>query len=399
MARQINRLTDRQVRTLSEPGRHADGDGLYLVIDPSGAKRWLLRISHHGRRRDLGLGGLRDVTLKEAREKAAEARRVTKAGGDAANPPRRDEPPPLFKDAARTLIDAQSDSWRGRDTKAHWERSLLIYAKALANKTVDQVTTEDVVDVVLPYWRSRAETGRKLRQRIEAVLDAQIAAGKREGPNPARLKGHLDKLLPKQSRKVKHRRAVHYAKAPAVMADLAQHTASSARAMEWTILTAGRESMTLLARWREIDGDVWTLPADRMKDDEQGDFAIPLSVQALAILDDVRLGEPGPDDLIFPGAKPGRPMSDQTMDKLLASMGVDATPHGFRSTFRDWAGEETDHAWEVVEMALAHKVGSGTVRAYRRMSAFAKRRVLMQEWADYVRPRPAEEASLAPNEE
>lgn len=396
MGRQINRLTDRQVRTLSQPGRHPDGGGLYLVVDPSGAKRWLLRIAHRGRRRDLGLGSLRDVSLKEAREKAAEARRATKAGEDPTNPPK---PPRTFSEASRGYVEAHAPGWRGRDTEAHWKRSLLTYAKPLASLPVDQVTTEDVVKVVKPYWRSNPETGRKLRQRIEAVLDAEAAAGGRSGPNPARLKGHLDKLLPKQSRRVQHRRAVHYDQAPAVMAALAQETVGSARAMEWTILTACRESMTLLATWGEIEGDVWRLPADRMKDDEAGDFVVPLSDQAVAVLHDMQIGTPKPSDLIFPGAKPGRPMSDQTMDKLLAKMGVDATPHGFRSTFRDWAGDKTDHAWEVIEMALAHKVGSDTERAYRRMTALEKRRRLMQDWADYVRPRRPAEASPAPNEE
>lgn len=394
MAQKVNRLTARQVQTITKPGRHADGGGLYLVVDKGGAKRWAMLVTIRGRRRELGLGSLMAFTLPEAREKAEEVRRAVARGEDPKKP---QEPPPSFSVASRAVIEELAPGWRGRDTKQHWERSLLVYAKDMADVPVDLISTDDVLGVVKPLWRSHPESGRKLRQRIETVLDAAQVKGWRSGANPARLKGHLNHLLPKQPRTVNHRRAIPYAKAPAAMELLAQTTAMSARAMEWTIFTACREGMTRFATWNEIRGDVWRIPGARMKDDEAGDFEVPLTPQALAVLETVKIGTPDPAAFIFPGAKKGKPMSDQTMDKLLATLKIDATPHGFRSTFRDWAGDMTDHPREVAEAALAHVVGSDTERAYRRKDALAKRRRLMQEWADYLRPRPA--ASEAPSEE
>lgn len=393
MARAVNRLTARKVQTETTPGRHADGGGLYLVVDASGAKRWSMLITIRGRRRELGIGSLSVFTLAEAREEAEKIRRAVGRGEDPKKPKVQ---PPRFADAASQVIAELAPGWRGRDTKAHWERSLLVYAKDIGDMPIDLVTTEDVLSVVKPMWRARPESGRKLRQRIETLLDAAAVKGWREGANPARLKGHLERLLPKQPVGVAHRRAIAHDMAPSVMARLAEQTAMSARALEWTILTAAREGMTRFATWGEIEGDVWVVPASKMKEDGQGDFRVPLTPQALAVLETVRIGEPGPDQLIFPGAKKGKPMSDQTMDALLARMDIDATPHGFRSTFRDWAGDETDHAREVAEAALAHVVGSDTERAYRRRDALAKRRRLMEDWADFIRPRPAPEGEAAP---
>lgn len=397
MARAVNRLTARQVQTISKPGRHADGGGLYLIVDPGGAKRWAMLVTIRGRRRELGLGSLNAYTLAEAREIAAQARRAIARGDD---PKRPQEPPPRFSEASEAVIAEQSPGWRGRDTKAHWERSLLTYAADIGDIPVDLITTDDVLNVVKPLWRSRPESGRKLRQRIETVLDAAAVKGWRSGANPARLKGHLDHLLPKQPRTVNHRRAIHYDAAPGAMRKIAASTAMSARAMEWTIFTAAREGMTRSATWGQVEGDVWRVPGEWMKGDGGGpDFLVPLPVQALAVLEAVRIGTPDPASLIFPGAKKGRPMSDQTMDKLLATLGIDATPHGWRSTFADWVADETDHPREVREAALAHVVGSDTERAYRRKDALAKRRRLLQDWADYLRPRPAQAAEEAPTGE
>ena len=389
MAQQLARLKERQIQTLTAPGRHADGGGLYLVVDKSGAKRWAMLITVRGRRREYGLGSLISVPSKRARELAQEMREAVARGEDPRQ--KKAEEVPTFRRAAEIVIEEQAPGWRGRDTKAHWERSLYVYAKDLGTIPVDLVETDDVLRGVRPFWKDKPESGRKLRQRIETVLDVATVRGWRQGANPARLKGHLDKLLPRQSRVVQRRRAVPYEDAPKVMASLAQETASSARALEWTILTAAREGMTRFMRWGEIKGDVWEVPAEQMKRDEQGDFRVPLTLQALAVLEAVRIGEPDPKALVFPGAR-GKIMSDQTMDAMLNRMKVDASPHGFRSTFRDWAGDCTDHPREVAEAALAHIVGSDTERAYRRRDAFAKRRALMQDWADYIRPqRPADE--------
>lgn len=394
VAREIKRLASRQVQTITKPGRHADGGGLYLIVDKGGAKRWAMLITIRGRRRELGIGNLLNVTLPEARERAEDIRRAVERGDDPRKPK---EPPPSFSEASRVVIAELAPGWRGRDTEAHWTRSLLVYAKDIADIPVDLVETEDVVGVVRPLWVSNPESGRKLRQRIESVLDAATVKGWRSGANPARLKGHLDKILPKQSKVVKHRRAIHYDNAPAAMRKIGASTSMSARAMEWTILTVAREGMTTGATWKEIVGDLWRIPGKRMKDEEAGDFIVPLSPQALAVLEKMRIGTPDPEAFIFPGAKAGKPMSDQTMDKLLTTLGIDASPHGWRSTFADWVADETDHAREVREAALAHVIQSDTERAYRRKDALRKRRLLMDDWADFVRPRP--EAGAAPNGE
>lgn len=394
MARAYKKLTDRFIRSVTEAGRYADGGGLYLVVDRNGTKRWALLITVRGRRRELGLGGFRSLTLPEARQKAEEARKALERGDD---PKRTKEPPPAFSEAAKAMIAVIAPGFRGRDTEAHWTRSLTVYAKDIANVPVDLITTDDVVRVVRPHWTARPETGRKLRQRIEALLDYCAVKGWRDAElkNPARFKGHLAKLLPRQTKRPVHHRAISYEDAPAFMERLGARTSMSARALEWTIFTAAREGMTRHTVWGDVRDGLWIIPANRMKEDSQGEFRCPLAPQALAVLDAVRLKGQKTTDLIFPGAKPGATMSDQTMDALLDRMGVNATPHGFRSTFRDWAGDMTDHPREVAEAALAHAVGDDVERAYRRGDALRKRRQLMLDWADYLRPRPPQEGEEA----
>jgi integrase len=396
VARAYKKLTERFIATAKVPGRYADGGGLYLIVDKNEAKRWALLITVRGRRREMGLGGFRSLTLPEARQKAEEARKAIERGDD---PKAAKEPPPAFSEAAKIMIAEMAPGWRGRDTESHWTRSLTGYAKDIANVPVDLISTDDVVRVVKAHWTKRPETGRKLRQRIEALLDYAAVKGWRDGElkNPARFKGHLAKLLPRQTKRPVHHRAIPYDEAPALMAELAGRTSMSARALEWTIFTAAREGMTRHTIWSDVKADLWVIPASRMKEDDRGDFRCPLTPQALAVLEAVRMKGQKPSDLIFPGAKAGRPMSDQTMDALLDRMKVDATPHGFRSTFRDWAGDMTDHPREVAEAALAHAVGDDVERAYRRGDALKKRRLLMQDWADYLRPPTAAEA--APPEE
>lgn len=394
VARAVNRLTARAVQTIVKPGRHADGDGLYLVVDDGGAKRWALLIAVHGRRREFGLGTVRDVSLSEARQKARDARQAVKRGEDPKAPR---GPSPPFSEASTALIEDMAPGWKG-NTESLWRRSLLVHARSLAKIPVSAVDTDAVLRAVRPYW-GRGETGRKLRQRIESVLDFSAARGWRDGEvrNPARLKGHMDRLLPKQSRKVRHHPALPYQDMPAFMATLAEKTESSARALEWTIYTVAREAMTLLASHGEIDEDVWVVPADHMKGEVSGDFRIPLTPQALEARRAVIVGETDPAAFIFPGQKPKRPMSARTMDLLVARLvGERAVPHGFRSTFRDWAYEETDHPREIVEAAMAHVVGDATERAYRRGDALRKRRELLTDWADFIRPRGRPEGEAAP---
>lgn len=389
MARAYKKLTERFITTVKEPGRYADGAGLYLIVDKSLAKRWALLMTVRGRRRELGLGGFRSLSLPEARQKAEEARKAIERGEE---PTREKDPPPTFADAAQAMIKEMAPGWRGRDTESHWKRSLMVYARDIGKVPIDLISTDDVLRVVKAHWTKRPETGRKLRQRIEALLDYAAVKGWRDGElkNPARFKGHLSKLLPRQIKRPAHHRAIPYEDAPKLMEALAAQTAMSARALEWTIFTAAREGMTRHTMWSDVKGDLWVIPPERMKEDDRGEFRCPLTPQALAVLEAVKNKGQKPTDLIFPGAKAGRPMSDQTMDALLDRMGIDATPHGFRSTFRDWAGDMTEHPREVAEAALAHAVGDDTERAYRRRDALNRRRALMQDWSDYLRPRRPE---------
>ena len=299
--------------------------------------------------------------------------------------------------AAEALIFEMAPGWNP-STEDHWRRSLLTHADWLASKPVDQVDTDDVLKVVRPYWKA-GDAGRKLRQRIESLLDYAAVKGWRDGElrNPARLKGHMDRLLPKQTRKVKHHPALPYQDMPGFMADLAEKTESSARALEWTIYTVAREGQTLLATQAEVSDGVWTCPGAHMKGQGSPDFRVPLTAQALASRQTLIIGEPKPDALLFPGQQ-GKPMSGRTMDLLVKRMvGEKAVPHGFRSTFRDWAYEETDHPREIVEAALAHVFGDATERAYKRGEALRKRRLLLTDWANFIRPLPAGEE--APSEQ
>lgn len=381
MARTVNRLSARTVATTTRPGRHADGGGLYLVVDKGGAKRWALLVTVRGRRREYGLGGVTAANgLKEAREKAVEALRAIERGDDPSRPAMAS---PRFSEASESVIGDLSPGWRGAKTEAGWRRSLLTHAKAIGNIPVDLIETEDVLNVVRPLWTTKPESGGKLRERIEVVLDAAKARGWRTGDNPARWRGHLALLLPKRAKLTRgHHRALPYADLPGFMAQLGEQTAMSARALEWTILTAAREDMTLGLTWGELQPGLWTIPKDRMKMGQP--HRVPLGTRTEAILETVRLEGLKPTDLVFPGAKAGRPMSNATMDALLDRMKVAVTVHGFRSTFRDWAGDKTDHPREVAEAALAHRVGDDAERAYRRGDALEKRRRLMTDWEAYA---------------
>lgn len=381
MARTVNRLTARTVATMTRAGRHADGGGLYLVVDKAGAKRWALLVTVRGRRREYGLGGVSAASgLKEAREKAVQTLRAIERGEDPAKP---STASPRFSEASATVIADLAPGWRGAKTEAGWRRSLLTHAKDIGNIPVDLIDTDDVLGVVRPLWTAKPESGGKLRERIEVVLDAAKARGWRTGDNPARWRGHLALLLPKRAKLTRgHHRALPYADLPDFMKALAGQTAMSARALEWTILTAGRESMTLGLVWGELKPGLWTIPKDRMKTEQP--HRVPLGPRTEAILDAVRTDDPKSTDLVFPGAKLDRPMSNATMDALLDRMKVEVTVHGFRSTFRDWAGDKTEHPREVAEAALAHRVGDDAERAYRRGDALEKRRRLMADWEAFA---------------
>lgn len=394
-ARTLNRLTDLIIRRAKEPGWYADGGGLYLRIYPDGSKRWVFVFQWQGKRAEMSLGPLADCSLAQARDERDSARKLVREGVNPiedrkvrrAAQEAAEAPAYTFAAWAREIAPVVAP----RAAKAHaaWLRMMTEWV-ALKDKPLPAITTEDVLASLKPYWTSRPETGRRMRMRVEAVLDAAKAKGLIPDPwqNPARWKGHLQHLLEKRATAVKHHKAMPYQDAPAFMADLAQRETMAAYALRFTILTVGRTSEVVFARRREIDRaeKVWVVPAERMK--MKREHRVPLSDAALAVVD---LATPpdgaGSDDWLFPSLfRKGKPLSTAAMDRVLDEMGLagQATVHGFRSAFRDWAGDCTNFERDVIEAALAHLVGDETERAYRRGDALLKRRKLMEAWAGYL---------------
>ncbi len=381
----MNKLNARGVTAITKPGRHGDGGGLYLVVDKSGAKRWVFLYRRDGTLREMGLGGLKAVTLARARELAGQARANLQAGVDPIAA--KNNAPvvvPTFGEEADDFIVAMGPQFRNAKHLDQWKMTLKVYAAPLRTKRVDEVSTADVLEVLKPIWLTKPETAARLRGRIERVLDAAKVRGHRSGENPALWRGHLDKLLPKRRKLTRgHHAAMPYGDVAAFVADLRKREAMAARALEFTILTAARSGETFGATWKEIDLDaaLWTVPAERMKAGRE--HRVPLTPRAVEILNELAGLGAGPDAYVFPGQREGRPLSTMAMDMILRRMKVDITVHGFRSSFRDWAGEETPFPRDVAEAALAHVVGDQTERAYRRGDALEKRRKLMLAWADF----------------
>lgn len=389
MALALNKLSARGVTSITKPGRHGDGGGLYLVVDKSGAKRWVFLYRREGTLREMGLGGLKSVSLARARELAAEARVNLQAGIDPITA--KNNAPvavPTFGEEADDFIEAMGPQFRNAKHLDQWKMTLKVYAAPLRSKRVDQIATADVLEVLKPIWLTKPETAARLRGRIERVLDAAKAKGHRSGQNPALWRGHLDNLLPKRRKLSRgHHAAMPYERVPAFFADLRARDAMAARALEFTILTAARTGETFGATWREIDlqAAIWTIPRERMKAGRE--HRVPLTSRVVEMLTELEELSTGADAYVFPGQKKGRPLSVMSMDMILRRMGIDFTVHGFRSSFRDWAGEETTFPREVAEAALAHVVGDETERAYRRGDALEKRRKLMIAWANYCEPK------------
>ncbi|GGK28199.1 tyrosine-type recombinase/integrase [Salinarimonas ramus] len=389
---QANKLSARAVATLAKPGRHSDGGGLYLNVTPTGARSWVFMWKVAGKRREMGLGPLRDVPLAKARELAADARRMVRDGAD---PLAAREPPKVmtFGEAADALITSMSASWRNAKHRAQWEMTLRDYCAPMRTKPVDEVGTDDVLAVLQPIWQSKAETASRLRGRIERVLDYAKARGLRTGENPARWRGHLDAILPRPKKLTRgHHRAMPFDDVPAFMSRLRDRVGVSARALEFLVLTAARSGEVLGMRWSEVDFDaaVWSVPAERMKGGRA--HRVPLTDRAVDIL--VELNKAAVGEYVFPGMKLNRPLSVMALEMVLRRMKVDFTVHGFRSAFRDWAGERTPFPREIAEAALAHLVGDEVERAYRRGDALEKRRALMTAWSDFVERRSASVVEL-----
>ena len=393
MVRARNKLTARTVAALSEPGKHSDGGGLYLRIDGDGGanrRRWIFRFVWRGRTKEMGLGGYPEVSLADARMARGVAEQSVHAGQDPIEARRKaartKAGKPTFGKMAEALIEAKASEWRNAKHRAQWKMTLEHYAAPLRSRSVDEIDTAAVLAVLTPLWREKPETASRLRGRIEAVLDAAKAQGHRSGENPAAWRGHLSHLLPKRGKLSRgHHAAMAYQDVPAFIERLREREAIAALALEFCILTAARSGEVLGARWSEIDisAKIWAVPAGRMK--AAREHRLPLSDRVLAIVE--KLSEARTGDFVFPGQRAGKPLSVMAMEMVLRRMNFDGvTVHGFRSAFRDWAGNETHFPREVAEAALAHVIGDKSEQAYRRGDALEKRRALMAAWASHCDP-------------
>lgn len=403
--RVLNKLSDRFVRSAKTPGYFGDGGGLWLQVSPAGTKSWVFRFTLNGKSREMGLGAEHTVSLALARERAREQRLLVLDGIDpieARNATKRTEVAVAarsvtFKAEAEAYIEAHRHGWKNAKHADQWTNTLETYAYPHIGKLlVSEIDTALVMKCLQPIWATKTETASRVRGRIESVLDYATALKHRSGDNPARWRGHLDNLLPKPSKvsKREHHAALPYAEIGAFMKALREHETIAARALQFTILTAVRTNECLGAHWSEIDlaAAVWVIPGDRMKAGKP--HRVPLSKAAVTVLKSVK----GLDaELVFPGAKKGKALSNMTMLQVLKErMGhAELTVHGFRSTFRDWAAEQSTFPNEVVEMALAHTIEDPTEAAYRRGDLFEKRTKLMQAWADYC-GRAQSAASVTP---
>jgi integrase len=392
----MGRLTARKVET-AKPGAYLDGQGLRLIVGASGSRKWVFRFMRRGRSQEMGLGGA-GVSLATARERVADARRMLAAGQNPIEGARLARAGrPTFGQIADDFLAAKKAEWRNAKHCAQWKMTLQRYCAALRSRPVDEIDTRAVLEVLQPLWASVPETAARVRGRIETVLDAARARGLigQHEANPARWRGHLDKLLPKRRKLTRgHHAAMPFVDVPQFMARLRQRDTIAALALEFTILTAARSGETLGTRWKEIDFEqgVWTVPAARMKAGKE--HRVPLSAPALAILNKLDAARTG--EYVFPGQRPGNPLSGMAMEMILRRMKIDdVTVHGFRSAFRDWCGEVSTFPREVAEAALAHVAGDQTERAYRRGDALNKRRALMKAWAQYCEPKSGNVVSIA----
>lgn len=386
----LNKLSPAFAAKSKEPGRHSDGGGLYLSIDADGRRRWTFMFTRNGRRTELGLGGGRDMSLADARSLAAEMRAVLERGGDPRSVRNKGRQGVIFGDFADAYIEAMRPSWRNAKHAAQWTMTLTHYAAKLRPMMIDAIETDHILEVLKGLWQRTPETAERLRGRLENVLDAAKAKGLRSGENPARWRGHLDQLLPKRQRlKRGHHAALPYEDIPAFMTELRSRSATAARMLEFTILTAARTGEVLGANWHEVDLEkqVWTISKERMKAGKE--HRVPLSNRAVQIVEAMRAEQAklheAQSHFVFARGRDGKPLSSMAMMMLLRRIQGQKshTVHGFRSSFRDWAAEASHFPHEVCEMALAHTIGNKAEAAYRRGDLFAKRRQLMQDWADY----------------
>lgn len=387
-------LTARRVATLSEPGKYMDGNGLFLRVTETGARQWVQRVVIRGHRRDIGHGAFPLVSLAEAREKAFTFRKAAREGQDPYADRRKDSGIPTFAEATAAVIELNRPTWSNSKHAAQWESTLKTYVfPRLGKRPVDSITSADVLAAVTPIWNEKPETAKRVRQRVAAVLDWAVGQGYRQD-NPAG--AALAKVLPRRTAKRENMKALAYDEVADAIATIRGSGAYKATvlAFEFLVLTAARSGEVRGATWSEIDLETatWTVPAARMKADRE--HRVPLSTRALEVLAEARELSDG-SGLVFPN-RTGKAFSDSTLSKLCRENGVNAVPHGFRSSFRDWASERTNAPHAAVEAALAHTIPNAVERAYHRTDLFDRRRTLMDKWAEFLSEKRAKIVRLTP---
>ena len=418
-------LTALEIKHAKE-GMHADGNGLYLRVQPSGAKSWIFRFQLNGKRREMGMGTLEHKTPVEARSEVAQLAAQVRAGVDPIEQRKQlaaqtaqaakaaEAHAVTFSDAAGDYIQAHRSSWKNAKHAAQWETTLATYAAPIiGNKPVGEVSTEDVLRILSPLWTTKTETASRLRSRMELVLSYAKAMQWRQGENPALWRGHLDALLPAPAKvkKVRHHPALPYSQVAEFMGELKKVKGAGARALEFAILTATRSGEARLAKWEEIDldGKLWTIPAERMK--AKREHWVPLSTQAVELIHALPKIDGNP--YLFPGDRDKKPLSDMTLTAVTRRMnesddndappkwidpkcGDAIVPHGFRSTFRDWCAEVGHYPRELAEHALAHSLPSRVEAAYHRGTMLERRAPMMQEWGNYIDGAEAKGSEVIP---
>ena len=377
----MGKLSATAVKAASRPGRLGDGDGLYLVVKPSGSKSWVVRVQKNGNRRDFGLGSAAKVSLAVARERAREVRTWVELGLDPLFERRKAQGIPTFREATAKVLAQHRKTWRNEKHEQQWIRTLEAYAfPHLGNVQVNDITGPMIRNVLAEIWLAKPETARRVRQRIGTVLDWAYASGYRDSEAPMRA---ITKGLPRQPKKEGHFAAMPYSRVPAFVPRLRERESYSRLALEFAILTAARSGEVRHAEFDEFDlsAGLWTIPAQKMKAGRE--HVVPLCARAARIIERCAELRIRSCPLVFPGMRGFKPMSDMTLTKLLREMKEPYTVHGFRSAFRDWVSEETNHPSDVAEAALAHVVKDKTEAAYRRGNLLEKRRLLMADWARY----------------
>jgi integrase len=388
-------LSPLAISKINERGWHAVGHvaGLGLKLSSTGARSWVMRVMVAGKRREFGLGSYPTTQLASAKDRARSTRDQIFAGNDPSVAKREAKSALMaakaksvtFKKLAEQYIEQHESAWKNSKHAAQWVSTLETYAfPVCGNMVVSDITTPVVLKILEPIWPSKTETASRLRGRIEAIIDYAIAKGLREGPNPARWKGHLALTLPAKRRvsPVVHHKSIPVEQMPPFFKSLKEMDGTAARALEFLILTAARSGEVREMLWDEVDlkAKTWTVPAQRMKGGRE--HRVPLSNSAIGILKNMK--QQTKSKFVFEGNKLGKPLSDMSLTAVMRRMKIDAVPHGLRSSFRDWAAEETVFPNEVAEMALAHAVGNAVEAAYRRGDLFDKRRKMMDDWAKYL---------------